>query len=72
MARGFDKMREKLKKHRCDWRQSDVPDMKLWQLFVLDPSGVLIELNYDAIKEPRGSKGPSKRKRYDFGKFIAT
>jgi len=43
----------------------------LWQLFVLDPSGVLVELNYDATKEPRGSKGPSKRKQYDFGKFIA-
>ena len=71
LARGFDKMREKLKKHRCNWRQNDVPDVKLWQLFVLDPSGVLIELNYDVTKEPRGSKGPSKRKLYDFGKFIA-
>ena len=71
LAKGFDKMREKLKKHHCEWRQNNVPDMKLWQLFVLDPSGVLIELNYDATKEPRGSKGPSKRKLYDAGKFIA-
>jgi len=64
-------MREKVKKHRCDWRQNNVPEVKLWQIFVLDPSGVLVELNYDVSKEPRGSKGPSKRKQYDFGKFIA-
>ncbi len=67
-ATGFDKMRETFKKHRCKWRQFDIPDFKLWQLFVLDPSGVIIELNYDAAKEPRKSKGPSKRNLFEAGR----
>ena len=67
-AKGFDKMRESLKKHRCKWRQFDIPDFKLWQLFVLDPSGVIIELNYDVKKEPRGSKGPTKRNLFEAGR----
>ena len=49
----------------------DIPDFKLWQLFVLDPSGVVIELNFEAEKEPEGSKGPTKRKLYEFGRFAA-
>lgn len=67
-ATGFDKMKEVCKKHRCKWRQFDIPDFKLWQLFLLDPSGVIIELNYDATKEPRGSKGPNGHNRFDAGR----
>ncbi len=70
-ATGFDAMKEVFIKKRCNWRQMEVPDFKLWQLFVMDPSGVLIELNFDATKEPKGSKGPTKRKRYEAGKFLA-
>ena len=66
-AKGFDKMKDVIKKHRCNWRQFDIPDFKLWQLFVLDPSGVIIELNYDVTKEPRGSKGPSRQKLFEAG-----
>ena len=67
-ATGFDKMKEVCKKHRCKWRQFDIPDFKLWQLFLLDPSGVIIELNYDATKEPRGSKGPNGHNKFDAGR----
>ncbi len=70
-ASGFDEMKETLKKHKCEWRQMNIPDFKLWQLFVLDPSGVLIELNFEAEKEPKGSKGPSGQKKYEFGRFAA-
>lgn len=70
-AKGFDEMKKTFIKKKCEWRQMNIPDFKLWQLFVLDPSGVIIELNFDATKEPKGSKGPSKRKRYDAGKFLA-
>lgn len=70
-AEGFDEMKKTLIRKRCEWRQMDVPDFKLWQLFVLDPSGVIIELNFDAIREPAGSKGPTKRKRYEAGRFLA-
>lgn len=70
-AEGFDEMKQTLIKKRCEWRQMDVPDFKLWQLFVLDPSGVIIELNFDATREPAGSKGPTKGKRYEAGRFLA-
>ncbi len=66
-ARGFDEMKEAVKKHRCNWRQNNVADFGLWQLFVVDPSGVTIELNFDAKDEPRGSKGPTKRNVYVAG-----
>ena len=68
-ATGFDEMKKKLMKHKCEWRQMDIPDFKLWQLFVLDPSDVIIELNFEVEKEPKGSKGPTKRKLYEAGQF---
>ena len=70
-AKGFDEMKQLLIKKRCEWRQMNIPDFKLWQLFVLDPSGVVIELNFDVKDEPKGSKGPTKRKLYEFGRFRA-
>lgn len=70
-AKGFDKMKDALVKHRCKWRQANITDFKLWQLFVLDPSGVIIELNFEVDKEPRGSKGPTNRNIYEAGRFAA-
>ena len=67
-AKGFDKMKEVCKKYRCNWRQFDIPDFKLWQLFLLDPSGVIIELNFDVTKEPRGSKGPNGHRKFIAGR----
>jgi len=37
-----------------------VPGGDLWQIFVNDPNGVMIELNYEAAKEQGGS-APSER-----------
>ena len=68
-ATGFDEMKQTLMKHKCEWRQMDIPDFRLWQLFVLDPSDVIIELNFEVDKEPKGSKGPTKRKLYEAGRF---
>ena len=64
-------MKKKLRKHKCEWRQMNIPDFRLWQLFVLDPSGVVIELNFEVDSEPEGSKGPSGQKKYEFGMFRA-
>jgi hypothetical protein len=38
-----------------------VPGGDLWQIFVNDPNGVMIELNYEAAKEGAGS-APSERR----------
>jgi catechol 2,3-dioxygenase-like lactoylglutathione lyase family enzyme len=70
-ATGFDAMRQTLVDKSCEWRQSNVPDFRLWQLFVLDPSGVVIELNYEADSEPAGSEGPTDENLIDTGRFRA-
>ena len=68
-AHGFDEMRGICEARDLDWRQFDIPSFNLWQLFVHDPSGVLVELNFDTAKEPEGSKGPDETRRYEPGKF---
>ena len=39
-----------------DWREFIVPGTSLWQLFVYDPSGVQLELTFEASIE--GSEKP--------------
>lgn len=68
-ATGFDEMRTLLIEKNFDWRQMDIPSFKLWQLFVHDPNGVLVELNFDATREPPGSDGPGDDNIYDPGNF---
>jgi hypothetical protein len=38
-----------------------VPGGDLWQIFVNDPNGVMIELNYEAAKEQGAAKAPTER-----------
>jgi hypothetical protein len=38
-----------------------VPGGDLWQIFVNDPNGVMIELNYEAAKE-QGIAAPAERR----------
>ena len=47
-----------------DWRQMHLPDAGLWQIFVLDPNGVIVELNFVIAEEPAGSIGPTAEKLY--------
>ncbi len=68
-AHGFDEMRGICEARKLDWRQFDIPSFNLWQLFVHDPNGVLVELNFDTTQEPEGSKGPDETNRYEPGKF---
>lgn len=63
-AQGFDEMKRKVIDSGLDWRQTHLPDAGLWQLFVLDPSGVIIELNFRIADEPPGSIGPDDTRRY--------
>ena len=68
-ASGFDEMREAIAGSGLDWRENDIPSIDLWQLFVHDPSGVMIELNFDAKAEPEGSAGPDLSRQYRAGEF---
>lgn len=39
-------VRGRLKKHGYPYRERKVPNMDLFQIFVEDPNGIMIELNY--------------------------
>ena len=71
-GREFDAMKRRLEEHGLEWRQFSIPPAKLWQLFVHDPNGVLIEINFDVTQEPAGAKGPDGGKQYEPGHFLPT
>src|SRR5262249_18152126 len=50
-AFGFDETRERVKSFGLPWRENIVGGVGLWQLFVYDPSAVLLELSYLAAAE---------------------
>jgi catechol 2,3-dioxygenase-like lactoylglutathione lyase family enzyme len=53
-SRGFDAMRQRLQSRSMQFEARQVPGGDLWQIFVNDPNGVMIELNYEAAKEDKG------------------
>jgi catechol 2,3-dioxygenase-like lactoylglutathione lyase family enzyme len=57
-ATGFQKMRKTLEMSGRQWRQNIPPGTQIWQLFVRDPNGILIELTYDGAAE----EGPAPTK----------
>jgi catechol 2,3-dioxygenase-like lactoylglutathione lyase family enzyme len=69
-AVGFHKMRDRLIASGKGWRQNIPPKTTIWQLFVNDPNGVLIELNYDGASEggtePTPENGPWYNAREHF------
>ncbi|HEU0150572.1 MAG TPA: glyoxalase, partial [Bradyrhizobium sp.] len=55
VSSGFDAMKTRLKGKDMPFDARQVPGGELWQIFVQDPNGVMIELNYEAAKEQAGS-----------------
>ena len=55
VSRGFDAMRQRLASKGMPFDARQVPGGELWQIFVNDPNGVMIELNYEAAKEAAGA-----------------
>lgn len=54
-SRGFEAMRARLNSKGMRFEARQVPGGELWQIFVDDPNGVMIELNYEAAAEDTGS-----------------
>ena len=54
-SRDFAGMKQRLQSKGMKFDTRQVPGGDLWQIFVNDPNGVLIELNYEAAKEQGGS-----------------
>ena len=57
-AQGFDAMRDKFESSDIKYSENELRDFGIWQLFVHDPDGVIIELNFHCADEPEGSRGP--------------
>lgn len=68
-ATGYDEIKASVVDHGCEHRENDIPGAGLWQLFIKDPNGVIIELNFRSAKEPKGSAGPDLTNQYFFGSF---
>lgn len=51
VSRDFKGMKQKLQAKGFEFEAREVPGGDLWQIFVRDPNGVMIELNYETAKE---------------------
>jgi catechol 2,3-dioxygenase-like lactoylglutathione lyase family enzyme len=65
-SRGFADMQQRLESKRFKYESRQVPGGDLWQIFVDDPNGVMIELNYEAAKEEGAAAAPAET-REDIG-----
>ena len=63
-SQGFAGMKSRLQSKGMEFDSRQVPGGDLWQIFVNDPNGVMIELNYEAAKE--GGSAPAET-REDIG-----
>jgi catechol 2,3-dioxygenase-like lactoylglutathione lyase family enzyme len=50
-SRDFNGMKARLASKGMPFDTRQVPGGELWQIFITDPNGVMIELNYEAAKE---------------------
>jgi catechol 2,3-dioxygenase-like lactoylglutathione lyase family enzyme len=57
-SRDFRGMKQRLLSKDFAFKAREVPGGAVWQIFVCDPNGVMIELNYDALAE-RSAQMPS-------------
>src|ERR1700760_4208724 len=64
-SQGFAVMKQRLEAKGMTYDSRQVPGGDLWQIFVDDPNGVMIELNYEAAKEE--SKSAPSETAMDIG-----
>jgi catechol 2,3-dioxygenase-like lactoylglutathione lyase family enzyme len=50
-AQGYPQFRERFQRFGLSWRENIIPGARFWQLFVYDPSAVLLELTFSAAAE---------------------
>ena len=64
MSSNFYGLRERCAQLGLPWRENVLPTAGLWQLFVHDPSGVMLEFTFDASKEPAAEPVVSPERQY--------
>lgn len=62
---GYHSLRERFRSHGLPFRENVIPSIGLWQLFVYDPSGVLLELTFGAEAEGNETPNFPSERRYD-------
>jgi catechol 2,3-dioxygenase-like lactoylglutathione lyase family enzyme len=55
VSRGYNAMKQSLAAKGVAFDTREVPGGELWQIFIRDPNGVMIELNYDTAAEGLGA-----------------
>ena len=68
-AKGFDEFKNRFEDKKVTWKQFAVPGADIVQLFVRDPNGILIELNFTASQEGQTGKSPPAERQFMPGKF---
>lgn len=66
-AQGFETFADRFAARGLPWREFVVPGTSLWQLFVFDPSGVQLELTFDARAETGREPDLSDGRKYVAG-----
>ena len=61
---GWDECLSARQGARPDWRAVIVPGTTLWQIFVHDPSGVMLELTFDGKVEQRPTPEIAAERQY--------
>jgi catechol 2,3-dioxygenase-like lactoylglutathione lyase family enzyme len=64
---GFHAYRARFGRAGLEWREFLVPGTTLWQLFVVDPSGVQLELTFEGSVEPGVPPDMSPGRAYQAG-----
>jgi catechol 2,3-dioxygenase-like lactoylglutathione lyase family enzyme len=68
-AEGYDDFARRFEQHRLDYREFAVPEAGIMQLFVRDPNGILIELNFVAAQEGKAPARIDRAREYVPGSF---
>lgn len=63
VSHDYSGMKSHLATQAVEFRTIQVPGNMLWQIFIRDPNGVMIELNYDAGNE--AGTGPSSNELFE-------
>lgn len=63
-CQGYYEMKQRMDKHNLAYRENVLPTIRLWQLFVYDPSGVLLELSFSQDAESGEVPEFSKEMQY--------
>lgn len=63
-AQGYTAFRERMRSFGLQWREQNLADTPFWQMFVYDPNGMKIELQFHAGAEPDLPVPIPSEKRY--------